>query len=203
MVTVAHPVGHLQQITQYDCWHASLRMMTKWRNGAASEPTGTHTQWLYIQCVTGENGFNATRANALVGIAAPDEIEDYHATRTAQQAVKNWSRTRTLTSSGGTHRPFTQRPGLTISLLPTILAENKLRSVRGTAITEELDGTSGAIGAMLTGMGPLYMLINWGHVVVVTGINGDTLDVSDPLLAAPSTLPRSMLEASPCVARLA
>lgn len=202
MTSIARPLTHLKQVTQYDCWHASLRMMTKWKNGNTSEPGGTHTDWLYNQCRAGQNGFNATFANSLGGKTS--ELDKYNATKTAKNVVQSWARTRALGSSGGTHKPFTTRPGLTVSLLPSILSENKLRAVRGgPTITPELDTGADAIGTMLTNHGPLYCLVGFGHVVVVTGVDDDELTVSDPLEDAPSKRGLKLIGDSPCVARLA
>ena len=75
MYSIAPALGHLQQMTQYDCWHASLRMMTKWKNGVNSEPSGTQTTWLYLKCRDAQAGFDVSKQNALNRIAAPDEID--------------------------------------------------------------------------------------------------------------------------------
>ncbi|WP_418316313.1 papain-like cysteine protease family protein [Piscinibacter sakaiensis] len=204
MPAVAPPVNHLQQITQYDCWHAALRMMLKWRDGAAAEPQGTHTDWLYLRCREAQNGYQHERQTALAGIANPTPVEQYNASRTAKIAVENWARTRRLGGAAG-YRPFesASRPGLTIALLPMILGENRLRAVRGAALTEELGASSDAIGTMLTTHGPLYCLLGFGHVVVVTGIDGENLTVCDPLLPAPNTQGIGAVANSPAVARLA
>lgn len=212
MVVVAPDVKHLEQVTKYDCWHASLRMMVKWRSGEATEPTGTHTDWLYKQCRLAQGDHNITKKDEAAKLQessgekfGPDII-NHHAAKTADIAVKNWSRTRALSPRDrveGPFKPFKDRPGLTVPLVPTILSENGLRSVRGTVVTEELDATSEAVGTMLGDHGPLYLLLNWGHVVVVTGIENDTLTVSDPLMSASSELSLNLLAMSPCVARLA
>lgn len=204
MYSVDPAVTHLQQVTQYDCWHASLRMMTKWKSGSLiSEPEGTLIDWLYRKCREGQNGYNAMKARALQDIDEPTDIDRHQAHRTATRAVSQWAAQQYLVSNRKQFDPFSDRPGLTLSLLPTILAEAGLRAVRGIAIKEELDDSSEAIEQMLKDHGPLYCLVNFGHVVVVIGINGDSLNVNDPLLDAPSECDRRMISISPCVARLA
>lgn len=202
MVNVNPTVGHLEQVTQYDCWHAALRMMLKWKYGPGTEPTGTYTSWLYIRCREAQAGYTNSRANELKNVTQPTDLDKYNASRTAKNVVQRWARTRAL---GGGFEPFKNatRPGLTITLLPMILGENRLRAVRGAAIAEELDDSPADIGNMLTAHGPLYCLANFGHVVVVTGIDDQTLDVCDPLLRAPSTMGIGLVVNSPCVARLA
>ncbi len=202
MYNIAPALGHLQQMTQYDCWHASLRMMTKWKNGVNSEPSGTQTTWLYLKCRDAQAGFDVSKQNALNRIAAPDEIDHHHAGIGAKKRVGEWSKNQKLISNQRSFKPFTERPGLTLPLLPAILSENKLRAVRGKSIIQELEGTPAAIEQMLRDHGPLYCLVDFGHVVVVTGINGDTLDVCDPLQNAPAQRGIKCIVDSPCVARI-
>ena len=202
MYSIAPALGHLQQLTQYDCWHASLRMMTKWKNGVNSEPAGTQTTWLYGKCREAQNGFDFAKQKALKQGEVPTEIDHRHAGLKAKAVVGQWSKGQKIISNQEKHKPFKERPGLTLSLLPAILSENKLRAVRGESIIRELEGTSAAIEQMLRDHGPLYCLVDFGHVVVVTGINGDTLDVSDPLQDAPAQRGIKCIVDSPCVARI-
>lgn len=200
-MNVAPPVNHLRQLSRYDCWHASLRMVLKWKHGLAAEPAGTHTTWLYAECMRGEAGYTYNVNLALQGIANPTGLDRKNAALNAKTAVERWARTRRIAG----YRPFQDatRPGLTISLLPMILGENGLRAVRGASIVEELGATPVDVDNMLTAHGPLYCLVSFGHVVVVTGINGMTIDVCDPLMPAPDTRNVNLVVNSPCVARLA
>lgn len=203
MYTVAPAVIHVAQVTQYDCWHASLTMMRRWRYGATAQPGGTRTNWLYSRCREAQNGYDATKARILANKANPDDVDRYRAGQQAAGVVANWSSARTLDSSTGPYSPFTNKPGLTLALLPTIFAENRLRAVRGACVHKELKSNSAAVEAMLRAHGPLYCLVDFGHVVVVIGVHGDMLTVCDPLLDAPSQMNIAAIKNSPCVARLA
>jgi hypothetical protein len=202
MYHIAPALGHLQQKTQYDCWHASLRMMTKWKNGVNSEPSGTQTNWLYHKCRDAQAGFNATKQKALGKTAEPDDFARRQAGIAAKKLVGDWSKAQKLTSNREPFKPFTERPGLTLALLPAILSENKLRAVRGESIIQELEGTPAAIEQMLRDHGPLYCLVDFGHVIVISGIDGDSLQVCDPLQDKPAQRGIASVANSPCVARI-
>jgi hypothetical protein len=178
-------------------------MITKWKNGVHTEPAGTQTDWLLRMCHIGQNGYNFSRQQALNGIPIPDEIDNHHAQVKAAKAVKEWSKKQKLISNDQKFKPFSGKPGLTISLLPSILSENRLRAVLGTCPLPELGDTAGAIEQMLRDHGPLYCLVGWGHVVVVVGITADNkLEVHDPQAHLPSIHGIDWVVNSPCVARI-
>ena len=200
-----HPMPpHVQQVTAYDCWHAALRMMCKWRNGNTAEPYGTHTEWLYRKCREAANGYRAARARALEGTPDPSDRDVYQAGRTAKSVVSEWSQTVQLWSGTQRFSPFRDRPGLTLALLPTILGENRLRAVRGeTCIRKELGAKPEAVEAMLRDHGPLYCLVSYGHVVVIVGVDGNRISVLDPQMQDGDERDLGLLKGSPCVARIA
>jgi len=205
MYIVSPSVPYIPQITQYDCWHASLRMICKWRYTDQSEPVGTHTAWLYTKCREAQSRFNTLTAQHLSTIKDPDEINKHHANVYAKKNVTKWSIEQALLANSKKFKPFSEgRPGLTRSLLPTILAENKLRAVLGPAcISPEMAATSAAVEEMLSSHGPLYCLVNFGHVVVIVGVDGDKLHVCDPLFGkGPTPVGFDFVTKSPCVARI-
>ena len=201
-----HPMPpHVQQVTAYDCWHAALRMMCKWRNGGTAEPYGTHTDWLYRKCREAANGYATIQARELEGTPDPSDVDRYQAGREAKRVVATWSQTvRLRSTSSGEFSPFRDRPGLTLALLPTILGENRLRAVRGeTCIRKELGAKPEAVEAMLRDYGPLYCLVSYGHVVVIVGVDGNRISVLDPQMQEGDERDLGLLKRSPCVARIA
>jgi hypothetical protein len=71
-------------------------------------------------------------------------------------------------------KPFYNRPGMTSAFLPIVLAENRLRGLRGSWLNNngnnEVDATPTAIKALLM-EGPLYLGLQRNqHVVVLVGI---------------------------------
>lgn len=225
MYTVTPSVTYHAQVTPYDCWHASLRMMVQWPKKSGTEPRGTTTHWLYVKCQEGRSGFEATRKrlfeqskDAREKELLAEESEElrnmiverysFKASQEAKGVVKSWAKVQALTSNGQKFKPFSERPGLTLALLPAILAENGLRAVRGDKslhIVEELADDASSVEQMLKTHGPLYCLVDFGHVVVVVGIKDDeSLLVYDP--QAPKSVPDERglksLAQSPCVARL-
>jgi hypothetical protein len=103
-------VPQIQQVTDYDCWHASIRMMVKWKHGDDMEPKGTYTEWHLDKCKEAEK-------------------------RASKRQVPGYAKELSLFASNTPEKPFKpfyNRPGMTSALLPTILAENKLRGLRGT-----------------------------------------------------------------------
>lgn len=205
-----------QQSTPYDCWHASLKMMWKWRTDNMTNPSGFTmprgpvTEWLYDQCRRADAGYKFNYQQYKLQVIQPDVNEQQssrNASKQAQKVVSKWSRQQHLMSNQGQYFPFNERPGLTLALLPTILAENQLRAVRGSQmlhIQKELSGSPQEIEQMLSTHGPLYCLADFGHVVVVSGIDNQTLHVYDPLSdAGPVGRGLWLIKNSPCVARIA
>lgn len=204
MYTVAPAVTRIAQVTQYDCWHATLRMILKWRSGAGTEPTGTHTLWLYQQCRMAQNGFDAEKRR-LLPVGEVSEIDDYRANSSARERVAAWAQGRTLVTNGRNYSPFSTRPGLTRALLPTLLAENGLRAVCGpSCIRPEMTRDLAGVEQMLRDHGPLYCLVDFGHVVAIVGTTADALEVLDPLGdAGVQQRGIASVTGSPCVARIA
>jgi hypothetical protein len=206
MYTVHPAVNLAAQITQYDCWRASLRMMCKWKNGGASEPSGTHTEWLYRKCREAQNGYNAERDRNLP--PNPTKRDYREANTVAAGRVQAWSQRVELQSNGAAYSPFNSRPGLTLALLPTILAENKLWAVKGNmCIRPELRDVRDVEG-LLRAHGPLYCLVDYGHVVIVVGVvDGEEdaeLQILDPQLdGGPHLRGTRLVSDSPCIARIA
>lgn len=203
MYQIKHDIEHIKQVTKYDCWHASLRMICKWKFGLSYEPSGTFTKWLYSKCRAAQNGYDYEINEIISSVENPTDADHYLANVVAKNKVRSWAQTLNLYSNGKTFHPFSNQLGLKHSLLPTILAENRLMAIYGSAcISPMLSMNPEGIGDMLKSYGPLYCLLDYGHVIVISGISGHDLIVHDPVEQGISTAHIRSVEISPCVARL-
>ena len=149
-------VQYIAQSYDFDCWHASLRMVYKFRHGNGAEPPGL----LRVE----QEGLARYNERAAVMRAAREQGRNYAWTRRCLRDLpKRGLHLHEFEELAGAH-------GMVAPLMP--LSCNEVQQSGG--------WTADRLEALLRIHGPIWCAFDYGHIVVLKGVTQDGLLIHDP-----------------------